>query len=627
MSGAAAVEGLENPGSLGNAGKFARPFILAENALAMFAMGGIMLLPLGEIVARKIFGQGIPGAGPFAGNLTLWVGLLGAAIAAREGKLLSLATGEFLPKGLAGQVAHIFSAAIGAGVSTLFAIGGLGLVRSSIASGELIAAGVPVWIAQLVFPFAFSLIALRLAWRASPLWVGRAIAALGIVAGIFVATHYDALADRSLWPALIVIILAGVLGAPIFTLLGGVAMFAFFGEGNKPIAPLIDAYGELTSSVGLAAIPLFTLAGFLLAEGKASERLLNVFRTTLGWMPGGTAIAAAALCAFFTLFTGGSGVTILAIGGLLLPALLADGYREKFSIGLLTASGSLGLLFPLSVPLMLYGIVASASNQPVDLSDLFIGGILPGLMMLGLVAMLGVREAITAKARRTPFAWGAAGKALWEAKWELLLPVVVLTSLLGGFATTVESAAVAALYTFIVQRFIHRDLPTMRAVMRVVADCVALVGGVLIILAVAIGLTQYLTLAQIPSQMLDWVTAHIHSHALFLLTLNVFLLFVGTLMDIFSAIVVIVPLILPIAQQFGINPVHLGIIFIANLELGYLHPPLGLNLLLASYRFKRPVLQVMWATLPMLGILAGGVLLITYWEGLTMGILHWLGRG
>jgi C4-dicarboxylate transporter DctM subunit len=341
-----------------------------------------------------------------------------------------------------------------------------------------------------------------------------------------------------------------------------------------------------------------------------------------GWVPGGTAVAAATLCAFFTLFTGGSGVTILALGGLLLPALLKEGYPERFSIGLLTASGSLGLLFPLSVPLILYGIVA----QNVAIEDLFIGGLLPGLLMLGLLAALGVRQAIRAGARQLPFSAAEMWRALWEAKWELMLPVVVLTSLLGGYATMSESAAIAALWALIVQRFIHRDLPRMRDVLRVAADSAGLVGGVLLILAVAVGLTNYLVNAQVPTNLLDWTQSHIESRAVFLLALNIFLLLVGTVMDIFSAIVVIVPLIIPLAEVYDINLVHLGVIFIANLELGYLHPPLGLNLLLASVRFQKPVLEVMWATLPMLGILALGVLLITYVPWLTLGILQWMGR-
>ena len=198
---------------------------------------------------------------------------------------------------------------------------------------------------------------------------------------------------------------------------------------------------------------------------------------------------------------------------------------------------------------------------------------------------------------------------------------------LGGIRRLVESAPLAALYTLIVQRYIHRDLPTWRDVLRVAADCVALVGGVLLILAVAAGLTDYLVFAEIPTRLVEWTQTHIHSRLVFLLALNVFLLLVGTLMDIFSAIVVVVPLILPLADVYGIDYVHLGIIFVANLELGFLHPPLGLNLLLASVRFKKPVLEVTWATLPMLGILAIGVLLITYVPWLTLGLLHWLGRG
>jgi tripartite ATP-independent transporter DctM subunit len=595
----------------------------AENILATLALGGIMLLPLAEIVSRKYLGGGIPGAGPFSQNLTMWVGMLGAAIAARDGKLLSLATGEFLPKNRIGEGAHVLSAIVSSLIATLFTFGGYELVKSDRMAGDIIAIGVPVWISDLVLPFSFGLIALRLVWRASPHWIGRAIAALGIVAGIYISRNLGILEGGSVTPWLFVVLIAGILGAPIFTLLGGVAAFAFLVEGSKPIVLMIKAYEELTTSTGLAAIPLFTLAGFLLAEGRSSERLLRVFRAWVGWMAGGTSIAAATLCAFFTLFTGGSGVTILVLGGLLLPAMIKDGYRERFSIGLLTASGSLGLLFPLSLPLMLYGIVA----QNVPIEDLFIGGLLPGLLMLGLLAAYGIREGLASKAKRTPFNFKEAMASLWEAKWELFLPVFILGTVLGGIATLVESAPMAALYTLIVQRFIHKDLPTWGDVVRVMGDCVALVGGVLVILAVAAGLTNYLVDAQIPTQLIDWTQAHIHSHIGFLLALNVFLLLVGTLMDIFSAIVVVVPLLLPLAQIYEINPVHLGIIFVANLELGFLHPPLGLNLLLASVRFKKPVLEVTWSTLPMFGILAIGVLMITYIPWLTLGLLQWMGRG
>jgi tripartite ATP-independent transporter DctM subunit len=594
----------------------------AEGLVASFALAGIMILPLAEIFSRKFLGGGIPGSGPIAQNLTLWVGLFGAAIAAREGKLLTLATGEFLPKGRLGDIAHIVSATIGAAVSTLFVLGGIRLVQSDREAGDEIAIGIPTWIADLALPIGFALIALRLVWRASPLWWGRAVAALGIVAGIVIHSRAAAFEGNPMWPWISLVVIAAVLGAPIFVLLGGIAVFASLAQGNTPVVLMIRAYEQLTTSTGLAAIPLFTFAGFLLAEGRSSERLLRVLRAWFGWAPGGTAGAAATLCAFFTLFTGGSGVTILVLGGLLLPTLVADGYRERFSIGLLTASGSLGLLFPLSLPLMLYGIV----SQKVAIEDLFVGGILPGMVMLGLVAALGVRESVRQKTRKTAFEPREAFASLWEARWELLLPVFVLGTFFGGIATLVESAPMAALYTLVVQRFIHRDLPSMADVLRVMSDCVALVGGVLLILGVAAGLTDYFMDADVPTRLIEWTQAHVDSRIVFLLALNVFLLLVGTVMDIFSAIVVVVPLILPLADAYQINPVHLGIIFIANLELGFLHPPLGLNLLLASIRFKKPVLEVTWATLPMLGILALGVLLITYVPWLTTGLLELMGR-
>jgi tripartite ATP-independent transporter DctM subunit len=593
-----------------------------ENLAATLALAGIMLLPLAEIAMRQLLQRGIPGAGPFALSLTLWVGLLGAAIGAREGKLLTLATGEFLPKGTI-NVAHLVSGFAGAAIAMMFAVGGLALVESEKQAGTIVAVDVPVWVAALAFPIGFTLIAVRLAWKATPHWWGRLITFSGVVAGYAAARNFEWFEGAALLPWLIGILVVGVLGTPIFALLGGIAMIAFFIDGSRPIVPLIKAYEELTSpAANLAAIPLFTLTGFFLAEGQAPNRLLRALRAIVGWAPGGTAVAAATLCAFFTLFTGGSGVTILALGGLLLPALLKEGYRERFAIGLLTASGSLGLLFPLSVPLILYAIVA----ERVAIEDLFIGGFVPGLLMLGLLALLGVREAVKTNATRHPFSVRELGAALWTAKWEMALPVVVLWALFGGYATTSESAAIAALYALIIQRFVHRDVPTFRDVVRVAGECVALIGGVLVILSIAVGLTNYLVNAQVPTLLIDWTQSHIESKWVFLLALNGFLLLVGTVMDIFSAIVVVVPLLLPLAEAYGISYVHLGVIFIANLELGYLHPPLGLNLLLASYRFKKPVLEVTWATLPMLGILLIGVLLITYVPWLTLGILQMLGR-
>ncbi|MCK5410592.1 MAG: TRAP transporter large permease subunit [Gemmatimonadetes bacterium] len=416
-------------------------------------------------------------------------------------------------------------------------------------------------------------------------------------------------------------ILAGtVLGGPIFAALGGIAALLFMADGVPPVAVLIETY-SLASDPVLAAIPLFTLVGFFLAEGRASSRLLGFFQAFFGWIRGGTAVVCALLCAFFTVFTGGSGVTILAMGGLLYQVLREDRYRDRFSLGLLTASGSLGLLLPPALPLILYGIVAR-----VSIEDLFIGGILPGIVLVTLVAAWGVREGIVERVERTPFNRREAGRALWEAKWELLLPLIVLYVYLGGLATLVEAAALAALYAFVIQCFVHRDLSLGRDLARVFRECLVLIGGVLLILGMAMGFSSYMVDAMVPARALEWVQAHIESRLVFLLCLNLFLLAVGAVMDIFSATVVVVPLIVPLGLAFGIDPIHLGIIFIANLELGYLTPPVGLNLFFASYRFERPLLEIYRAAVPFLIILGFGVLLITYVPLLTTGLLAILGR-
>lgn len=590
-----------------------------EDLVASTALLALVALPLLEIAVRGVFGVGIPGSGPFVQHLTLWVGFLGAALAARERKLLALATGTFIPDGPWRTAAAAVSSTIAACVATILAMAAVELVISEREAGTTIAAGLPVWVGQVVLPVAYALIAGRLAWQAGS-WNARGAALVGIGLGYWLGGHPLVLEGRAAWPWVGVLIGAGVLGAPIFTVLGGAAAFLFMTDGITPAILAIETYG-LSVSPTLPAIPLFTLAGFLLAEGLASQRLLRLFRSGFGWIPGGTAVVCAALCTFFTVFTGGSGVTILALGGLLFPALLKEGYRDRFSLGLLTASGSLGLLLPPALPLILFGIVAE-----IPIENLFIGGVLPGLLLTSLIGAWGVREGIVTGAGRQPFVLGEVWAALWEAKWEIAMPMVVLIAIFSGWATLVEASALTALYALVAQVIVHRDLSIRRDLLRVVTECITLVGGVLIILGVAVGLTSYMVDAQVPMRLVAWAQEAIASPLVFLLALNVFLLIVGGLMDIFSAIVVVVPLILPLGQAFGIHPVHLGIIFIANLELGYLTPPVGLNLFLASYRFKRPLLEVCVAALPMLGILGVGVLLITYVPWLTLAILEALGR-
>jgi tripartite ATP-independent transporter DctM subunit len=601
-------------------GPAARRFSRLEDTIASTALLAMVVLPIAEIVARRFTAAGVPGSITIVQHLTLWVGLLGAAIAARDGKLLALATATFLPEGRVRRVAAIVAAAVAAAVTALLAWGAVDLVRQSREFGDVVGPDIPKWIAQIVLPVGLAAVAARLIWHASDHWRGRVLAALGLAGACVVWQWPDLLLDRPVWPFLALLMAAGVLGAPIFALLGGAGVLLNMIAGDAPIFMLISTY-ELTVSPTLPAIPLFTLAGFLLAEGRSSERLLRVFRAWFGWMPGGTAVVCALVCSFFTVFTGGSGVTILALGGLLLPALLKDGYGERFSIGMLTAAGSLGLLLPPALPLILYAVVAE-----LPMEDMFLGGLLPGVMMTSLIAAWGVREGRRTHAARPRFTLREAAVAAWEGKWELAMPVVVLGSMFVLGSTPVEASAATALYALIVQTVIHRELSFRRDLVRVFTECLTIVGGVLIILAVAQGLTRYLIGAGIPTALLEWTQLYVDSPLTFLLLLNLFLLIVGCLMDIFSATVVIVPLIVPIGMFFEIHPVHLGIIFIANLELGYLTPPVGLNLFLASYRFQRPLFEVMRASLPMLAILGIGVLLITYIPWLTLGLLELMGR-
>ena len=597
-----------------------------ENLLVVLALGVMMLLPVVEIVLRKFFSTGVPASATMVQHLVLVVGMLGGAIAARDNRLLALSAAAQWFKGGMLTFSRVVGYGFAAAVSAALAAASWDFVASQRSLGKIFAYGVPVWIIQLLLVIGFALIAVRLVWHAAerPIWK---VVTLLLAVALLAFVQWSGIEPEQLrWPAMILLLVSVALGAPIFTALGGAAMILLWTAGDSSatglqlLAPVPLKHYGLTVNPTLPSIPLFTLAGYFLAESGAAKRLVRLFLALFGSMRGGPAIVTTLVCAFFTSFTGASGATILALGGVLMPVLLAAKYSERSSLGLLTGAGSLGMLFPPCLPPILYAIIASSGGTGVSISieQMFQGGFLPGVLLVGLTAAWGLYVGRHApESGRQVFDRREAGAAIWAAKWELLVPVVALTALFGGFATPVEAAALTAMYTFLVAVTIHRDLHLFRDVPRVMTECGLLVGGVMLILGVALGFTHYLVDAQIPDAAVAWATGAIHSKWVFLLGLNVVLLIVGGLVEIYAAIIVVVPLLVPLGLAFGIDPIHLGIIFLANMELGFLAPPVGLNLLLASYRFNKPMTEVTRAALPMLGVMVLGVLLITYVPWLT----------
>lgn len=414
---------------------------------------------------------------------------------------------------------------------------------------------------------------------------------------------------------LIVVILI-LVGLPLFAAIGIAATLQFSRVGIDPTVVIVELY-RLASAPTLLAIPLFTLAGYILAESKAPRRLLNLADALIGWIPGGVAIVSLATCAMFTCFTGASGITIIALGGLIYPILRKHHYNEKFSHGLITCSGSLGLLFPPSLPLILYGVVAS-----VSIDKLFIAGIIPGIFLIILLSLYGIRQDITKPTESIKFSLSKLKTALWETKWELPIPIIIIGGIYGGLITAVEASSLTAFYVLVAEFFLNRDLKIRKDLVRVFRDSVQLVGGILIILSASMGLTAFFIDAQIPQTALLWIRGLISSKITFLLILNLFLLITGAVLDIFSAIIIVVPLIVPIAVSYGVNPIHLGIIFLTNLEIGYLTPPIGLNLFISSFRFKKSILYFYRVSLPFLGILIIALLVITYFPQLSLFLVN-----
>ncbi|MEK7667487.1 MAG: TRAP transporter large permease subunit, partial [Gemmatimonadota bacterium] len=478
------------------AGRLAQ-LVRAENLALAIALAAMMALPLVETLLRKLLRTGISGQTSLVQHLTLIVGMVGGAIAAREGRLLSLGTVEFLARGRWQPVVRAFSGAVAAAVTVLLCVAAVRFVESERAAGGTLAYGFPLWIVQLALPVGFALVAYRIVRRVSAEWPWR-LAAAALAALILLGAAHPPLApERLVVPVFALLLLAAALGAPIFTVLGGAGLILFWRDGS-PIASLTVDHYSLVTNPTLPTVPLFTLAGYFLAEGGASRRLIRLFQALVGQLRGGPAILVAVVCAFFTAFTGASGVTILALGGLLMPVLLAAGYAERTALGLLTATGSLGLLFPPCLPLIFYGVIAG-----VDIKEMFLGGIGPGILLVVLTAAWGISQAPRTSAAVRRFDAQEARRAAWDAKWELLTPVIALGALVGGLATPVEAAALTAAYTLVIESVIHRDLHIVRDAPRVMAESGVLVGGVLLILGVALGFTNYLAFAEVPARAVD----------------------------------------------------------------------------------------------------------------------------
>jgi len=409
-----------------------------------------------------------------------------------------------------------------------------------------------------------------------------------------------------------IIFIFALFGAPIFAVMSAFALAAFHFSGIELSAVAVEIY-RLAGAPTILTIPLFTFAGYVLAESKAPVRLLRLCNAFLGWMPGGVAIVCLFMCAFFTAFTGASGVTIIALGGLLFPILIEEGYSEKFSLGLITTCGSLGLLFPPSLPIILYGIIAK-----VDIDQLFLAGLIPGIILMIILGAYSIFQAKKNPKKVHVFSLNEMKASLWDARYELPLPVFVLGGIYGGIVTATEASAMSAFYVLTINCFVTKDLSMTKDIPKVIVESLTLVGAILLILCCALGLTNYLVDEQIPMKILEAMKTLITNKILFLLVLNVFLLIVGCLMDIFSAIIVVVPLIIPIAEQFGVNPLHLAIVFLTNLEIGYITPPVGINLFISSFRFNRPVIELYKVSIPFLLLMIIALLIITYIPWLTL---------
>ena len=571
----------------------------------------LISLPVLEVVARFFGTTAITSSRMVVQHLTLWVGFFGAVLASSRGKLLSLSSSNLFEPENSFSIKHFIAKSTSLIILISLFWGSLQLVTVEYQYPVNISPLISRWFAQSIMPISLMLMSVILFFKSYSSLKNKFALLISILLFLSIVSIPQVRESSvTLWFSFFSIIFSLFYGLPIFLGLGGIAALLFWFDWTPLSAISAETY-RIVVSPTLPTIPLFTIAGFLLAESKSSIRLLSLFQALFGWIPGGTPIVLVIICGFFTAITGGSGVTILALGGLLMPMLIKDGFSKDFSLGLITVSGSIGLLFPPSLPLIIYGVTAG-----VSIKSIFLGGIIPGLLILVIVASWAIFSSKRQSVAVYDFKINNIKSALIESKWEIAIPFIIMFGIFGGYMTLVETAAISALYVLFITVVIYRDI-SFSKVGNILIDCCALIGGVLIILGVAMGLTSYIIDAEVPMTLLEWVKTNISSKYIFLILLNVFLLIVGCMMDIFSATIIVVPLIKPIAAYFGIDPIHLAIIFIANLELGYLTPPVGMNLFLSAYRFDESMKSVYTSTMPFYFVMLFCVILITYFPILS----------
>lgn len=589
----------------------------------------MVLIPVVEIVMRPWMGSGIENAPLLVQHLGLVLTMWGALAAERHGHLTTLGGGVRDHGNAANNGAKHWALVFAYGLSALLcgmlAVSSWRLVDSERGAAQILAYGIPIWWVQASMPLGFALLGFKLGQRCAHFvsaWPLQYLSGLLLtLLGAIGVAQFDGTAIP-LWPALMLLLVALLAGAPIFAVLGGLALALFWQDG-MPLASVALSHYQITVNPSLPALPLFTLAGLVFARTGAAQRLGTLFVALLGQGATGTVLAAALLCSCFTAFTGGSGVTILALGGLLLPLLLKAGYPEKRGISLVTSASALGVLLAPSVPLIMYAIIAR-----VPINTMFLAGLLPALVMVAFLLVFGgylrqtssashaaIAPAPSASPLQRPLLW----PSVWAAKWEILAPVVAIGSLVSGLATPTESAAVTALYAILTQAWGHRELG-WRLLGQCLSESAQIIGGVLLILGMALALTNFLIDAGIPDAAIEAVQTAIPNKFLFLLALTAFLLLAGALMEIYAAIVVLVPLLLPVAMSYGIDPVHFGIIFLAAMEMGFLCPPAGMNIYFSSAMFKKPVSEVAVAVLPALLAIFLGTLAIASVPWLSTGL-------